>query len=57
MTNNNEFINYTFATLKILQKKIPCLSGGIGKHRQIFFYNLRQQTDEKRKIIIALKQH
>ncbi len=49
MTNNKDFINYTFETLKILLKKSMLISEIGEKERQLFFYNLRERIHEKRK--------
>jgi hypothetical protein len=48
MTNNEEFINYTFETLKIIQKKSTLISEISEKDRQLFFQALRQRIHEKR---------
>ena len=54
MTNNHEFINYTFETLKILLKKSMLISEISEKTIQLFFHTLRAYM--KKKIIIAGKQ-
>lgn len=51
MTNNPEFVTYTFETLKILLKKSTLISEISEKDRQLFFHNLRQRIDEKRKLL------
>lgn len=51
MTNNNEFINYTFETLKVLLKKSMLISEISEKDRQLFFHNLRQRIYERRKLV------
>ncbi|MEP6594648.1 MAG: hypothetical protein ABJA71_01830 [Ginsengibacter sp.] len=51
MTNNREFINYTFETMKILQKKSRLISEISEKDRQLFFHALRQRIHEKRKLL------
>ncbi len=50
MTNNKEFINYTFETLKILLKKSMLISEISERDRQLFFHNLRERIHERRKI-------
>jgi hypothetical protein len=49
MTNNKEFINYTFDTLKILLRKSMLISEISERDRQLFFHNLRERIHEKRK--------
>jgi hypothetical protein len=49
MTNNKEFINYTFETLKILLRKSMLISEISERDRQLFFHNLRERIHEKRK--------
>ena len=49
MTNNKEFINYTFETLKILLKKSMLISEISERDRQLFFHTLRERIHEKRK--------
>ena len=51
MTNNKEFINYTFDTLKILMRKSTLISEISEKDRQRFFNNLRERIHEKRKLL------
>lgn len=51
MTNNKEFINYTFDTLKILMRKATLISEISEKDRQIFFESLRERIHEKRKLL------
>jgi hypothetical protein len=51
MTNNKEFINYTFDTLKIVMRKSTLISEISEKDRQIFFNNLRERIHEKRKLL------
>jgi plasmid maintenance system antidote protein VapI len=51
MTNNKDFINYTFETLKILLKKSMLISEISEKERQLFFNNLRERIHENRKAI------
>ncbi len=51
MTNNKEFINYTFDTLKIIMRKSTLISEISEKNRQIFFNNLRERIHEKRKLL------
>lgn len=50
MTNNKEFINYTFETLKILLRKSMLISEISERDRQLFFHNLRERVHERRKI-------
>ncbi len=50
MTNNKEFINYTFDTVKILLKKSRLISEISERDRQLFFNTLRQRIHERRKI-------
>lgn len=50
MTNNQEFINYTFETLKILQRKSTLISEISEKDRLLFFHTLRERIHEKRKL-------
>lgn len=47
MTNNKEFINYTFDTLKILLRKSMLISEISERDRQLFFHNLRERIHEK----------
>ena len=49
MTNNKEFINYTFDTLKILLRKSMLISEISERDRQLFFHILRERIHEKRK--------
>jgi hypothetical protein len=49
MTNNKEFINYTFETLKMLLKKSMLISEISERDRQSFFHNLRERIHERRK--------
>ncbi len=49
MTNNKEFINYTFETLKILLRKSMLISEISERDRQLFFHTLRERIHEKRK--------
>ena len=51
MTNNNEFINYTFETLMILLKKSMLISEISEKDRQLFFSNLRERIYERKKLV------
>lgn len=51
MTNNKDFINYTFETLKILLKKSMLISEISEKERQLFFNNLRERIHENRKAV------
>ncbi|MEP6950114.1 MAG: hypothetical protein ABI863_12590 [Ginsengibacter sp.] len=51
MTNNPEFVSYTFETLKILLKKSTLISEISEKDRQLFFHTLRQRIHEKRKLL------
>jgi hypothetical protein len=50
MTNNEEFINYTFDTLKILLRKSRLISEISERDRQLFFNTLRERIHERRKI-------
>jgi plasmid maintenance system antidote protein VapI len=50
MTTNQEFINYTFETLKILQRKSTLISEISEKDRLLFFHTLRERIHEKRKL-------
>lgn len=50
MTNNKEFINYTFETLKVLLKKSMLISEIGEKDRQLFFNTLRERIHERRKL-------
>lgn len=49
-TNNQEFINYTFETLKILLRKSMLISEISERDRQLFFHNLRERIHERRRI-------
>jgi hypothetical protein len=51
MTNNQEFTDYTFETLKILLKKSTLISEISEKDRQLFFNNLRDRIHEKRRLV------
>lgn len=51
MTNNKEFINYTFDTLAILLKKSMLISEISERDRQLFFNNLRERIHERKKLI------
>ncbi len=50
MTNNEEFINYTFDTVKILLRKSRLISEISEKDRQLFFNTLRERIHERRKL-------
>jgi hypothetical protein len=50
MTNNEEFINYTFDTLKILLRKSRLISEISERDRQLFFNTLRERIHERRKL-------
>ena len=50
MTNNKEFIHYTFETLKILLKKSRLISEISERDRQLFFNTLRERIHERRKV-------
>ena len=52
MTNNKEFIDYTFETLKILLRKSMLISEISERDRQLFFHNLRERIHERRKISV-----
>jgi len=49
MTNKQEFINYTFETLKILLKKSMLISEISERDRRLFFHTLRERIHERRK--------
>ncbi|MEO6454223.1 MAG: hypothetical protein ABIN97_09135 [Ginsengibacter sp.] len=51
MTNNQEFINYTFETLKIMLKKSTLISEISEKDRQLFFNTLRERIHERKKLL------
>jgi len=51
MTNNQEFIDYTFETMKILLRKSTLISEISEKDRQLFFNNLRERIHERRKLL------
>lgn len=48
MTNNSEFIDHTFETLKVLLKKSMLISEISERDRQLFFNTLRERIHEKR---------
>ncbi|MDQ6889921.1 MAG: hypothetical protein M3Z56_06565, partial [Bacteroidota bacterium] len=50
MTNNKEFINYTFETLKVLLRKSMLISEISEKERQRFFNTLRERIHGRRKL-------
>ena len=50
MTNNQEFINYTFDTLKILLRKSRLISEISERDRELFFNTLRERIHERRKL-------
>lgn len=50
MTNNHEFINYTFETLKVLLRKSRLISEISERDRQLFFNTLRERIHERRKL-------
>ncbi len=50
MTNNKEFIDYTFETLKVLLRKSMLISEISEKDRQLFFNTLRERIHERRKL-------
>ncbi|HEV8084375.1 MAG TPA: hypothetical protein VGP55_14305 [Chitinophagaceae bacterium] len=50
MTNNKEFINYTFETLKVLLRKSMLISEISEKDRQLFFNTLRERIHERKKL-------
>ena len=43
MTNNKEFINYTFETLKVLLRKSMLINEISEKDRQLFFNTLQER--------------
>ena len=49
MTNQKEFLNYTFETLKILLKKSMLISEISERDRRLFFHTLRERIHETRK--------
>lgn len=50
MTNNKEFINYTFETLQILLRKSRLISEISERDRQLFFNTMRERIHERRKL-------
>ena len=51
MTNNQEFIDYTYETMNILLKKSTLISEISEQGRQLFFNNLRERIREKQKLV------
>ena len=50
MTNNKEFINYTFETLKVLLRKSMLINEISEKDRQLFFNTLQERIHERKKL-------
>jgi hypothetical protein len=51
MTNNTEFINYTFETLKILLKKSMLISEISEQDRKLFIHTMRERIHERKKMV------
>ena len=51
MTDNKTFVDYVFETIHLLLKKSTLISDIGEKDRQLFFQNLREKIDEKKKLV------